>query len=356
MDPLALAAVVGLVFAGKRLSSNKDSDAAPVTTVPQTRIFKQRDFDVSRPFAQQDSQMQQAIQFPDGGRNFQGFTVQPKREVAAFGDINSETNSRPYGQPVYDLYNRQNVTNKMNNLAPIERMNVGPGLGVDPNVAATGGFQQFFRVLPNNINEERLTTLEGRAGPSDAFVKNGGTVIGDITHQAKDTKAWYRSPAQNQGQGQGGALTGAEARPDHIKTRRTTIRQETGMREDTLDMGPAQYSVYQPYASGSDAYTDKALPRCTGNRVNPDRAGNGQKMNVRADPIGAVGGMTNLRTESVAFPVQAGDAGRFQQYIQNDYDKFNEHKSKENPYVKNLDIAIQQLDKNEFAARPLSGV
>jgi hypothetical protein len=53
------------------------------------------------------------------GRSFQGFEVGAKREVASFGDRDPKANRFPFGQPVYDLYNRQNVTNKMNNLQPI---------------------------------------------------------------------------------------------------------------------------------------------------------------------------------------------------------------------------------------------
>jgi hypothetical protein len=79
-------------------------------------------------------------------------------------------------------------------------------------------------------------------------------------------------------------------------------------------------------------------------------------MNVRADPVGAVGAMTNVRAESRAFPVQAGDASRTQNYLAPDYHKFNEFKSNENPHVKTLDIAIQQLDKNPIAATPLAVV
>jgi hypothetical protein len=345
MDPLALAAVVGLVFAGKRLSDD------PKTTAPRppppVHIMER-----TTRFAQNDQQMQQ-VGRTSCGRDFQGFDIQPKHEVASFGDINQDTNKRPYGQPVYDLYNRQYVTNKMNNLAPVERRQVGPGIGIGAEVPAAGGFQQYFRVLPNNINEERLTTLEGRNGPMDSFVKNGAPQMGEVTHQAKASKAWFREPTKRDAQGQGGAVVGPHIRPDHIKTKRCTNRQQTGMREDTLEMGPAQYGVYQPYFSVSGT-SDKALTRCSDNRSNEDRAGNGQRMNVRADPIGAVGAMTNLRAETIAFPVQAGDASKQQNYIQSDYHRFNEHKGRTNPHMKSMDIAIRQLEQNEIALPPLS--
>jgi hypothetical protein len=354
MDPLALAAVVGLVFAGQRFSS-------PATTIPAKPPHQITRGDLIQSdgnFAQQDAQMQ--VRRNDG-RSFQGFEVGAKREVAPFGDINPQANRFPFGQPVYDLYNRQNVTNKMNNLQPIERVNVGPGLGVDSKVPALGGFQQYFRVLPNNVNEEKLVTLPGGKGPTDAFVKQGGTTIGPgqlingaITHQAKDTKTWTRAPAQTQGQGQGGRLIAHEGRPDNIKTRKTTNRQETGSRGDTLEYGPAQWGVYLPYNN----LTDRQLPHSTGNRVNPDRAANAGRMNVRADPQGAVGTMTNLRAESVPVPLPHMNGGRFQNYKPADYWKLNQFKSQMNPLADpaNLNVARNQLNNNPIAVLSLAVV
>jgi hypothetical protein len=58
-----------------------------------------------------------------------------------------------------------------NNVLPAEQIRVGPGLGVGPEVAATGGFQQFYRQMPLNINEYKLNTLPGG-------VVSGGTTMG----------------------------------------------------------------------------------------------------------------------------------------------------------------------------------
>lgn len=293
---------------------------------------------------------------PELGRRIGDFRLTPKNEVRSLQDRAMNATRSPYGQPVYNLYDRQNITNKINNFPPVERRNVGPGLGVGPEVAATGGFQQFFRVLPNNINEERLSTLPGGEGPPNPVVKNGGAGgMGDVTHLAKATKTWRRDPAQNSGQGQGGALRGMEGRPEQIKTRRTTIRQETGFRGDTLEYGPGQYNVAQPY---DGSLHDKKIPHLSNNRTNPDRAGNPGRMNVREDPKNVVGAMTNIRYESTPFPVQAGGVGggtRLNQtYVPPSYDKFNEVKGNKNPYTETLDIAIKQLEKNSFVQEPLS--
>jgi hypothetical protein len=360
MDPLALAAVVGLVFAGKRLSDSTAEAEAAQASSTTTKPITRRDTDLmANPHGHAKDYFDLKIMTPDLGRRIGDFSLSPKNGIPSLQDRAPDASRFNFGQPVYDLYNRQNVTNKMNNLQPIERKNVGPGLGVAADVPAAGGFQDFFRVLPTNINEERLTTLEGREGPSDPVIKNGGTTMGEITHQAKDSKAWYRPPAQSQGEGQGGALAGPEGRPDFIKTRRSTIRHETGKRADGLETGPAQYNVNQPYASGGEAaYTDKSLTRMSGYRESGNRPEGPGRMNVRMDPVNQGGAATTLRSETTAFPVPHMDGARFQQYQRPEFDRFNEKKGRMNPWSTNsaMDVAIQQLDKNPIAQPPLSVV
>ena len=66
---------------------------------------------------------------------------------------------------------RSASTRTQNNILPAEQLRVGPGLGVGPEVAATGGFHQFYRQLPLNVGAYKKTTLPGRVVP-------GGTQVG----------------------------------------------------------------------------------------------------------------------------------------------------------------------------------
>jgi hypothetical protein len=362
MDPLVMAAVVGLVFAGKTLADGKDTPAPvkspqPSNTKPRAPLTR-RDIDMMA-----DSVGHRADAFdlrntnPGFGRRINDWRLQPKDAVPNLQDV-TPTNSRfPYGQPVYDLYNREYVTNKQNNVSPLETpMTIGPGLGVGPDVLAAGGFQDYFRVLPTNINEERLTTLEGRSGPSNPVVKSGGAAyIGDITHQAAQTKTAYRDPGAYGGGGAQSALVGPEGRPNFLKTKKPTIRGETGLRTDTLSDGPPQYNVAQPYAAGDGSYTGLPLTRESGYRTKPDRAANAARMNVRNDPVNQVGSATQLRIESEPVPVgpmaiTGSNQGRGTLPPEFD-DPLNEFKSNPNPRASNgfLDIAIQQLEKNPLA-------
>lgn len=60
---------------------------------------------------------------------------------------------------------------RQNNVLPTEQLRVGPGMAVGPDVAATGGFHQFYRQLPLNVNEYKLTQLPGRANHGASAVE-----------------------------------------------------------------------------------------------------------------------------------------------------------------------------------------
>ena len=53
-----------------------------------------------------------------------------------------------------------NVTNIMNNVAPIEKQYVGPGLNTEST--AKGGFHDMYRILPNNVDSYKKHTFGGR--------------------------------------------------------------------------------------------------------------------------------------------------------------------------------------------------
>jgi len=332
MDPWSVAAIVGLIFAGNKLNSQED----PL----ETRWAKQTSKVSTNPRDHALDFMDSKNQTPDLGRKIGDFRLQPKNEVLNLQDTKPNAQF-PFGQPVYNLYNRENISNKMNNLNPGgEAMNVGRGLGVCADVPATGGFQQFFRVLPNNPNEERLIGLKGNeGGPIDPVVKNGLTNIGDLTHfPQKNTM--YHTGTPN-AQGQGGVIRGPEGRPTFTYTQRPTKRQETG---NQVLSGPSQYNVYQPYVDSGI----KSLPRLTNNRTNPDRPGNGQMMNVRADPLSVVGEVTNLRRDlPTDHPGGPGPLnGTRQQYIQPLFNDLNTLKSVPNPVTQTLNIAHEVVKNN----------
>jgi hypothetical protein len=81
-------------------------------------------------------------------------------------------------------------------------------------------------------------------------------------------------------------------------------------------------------------------------------------MNVRQDPVNQVGAASQLRSETIPFPVPHMNGQRFQQYKNAEFYKFDEKKANPNPLSApvNLDVAIQQLEKNQIALPPLAVV
>ena len=62
-----------------------------------------------------------------------------------------------YGTPALsdDVQNRYKSSLIMNNVSPIEKQQVGPGLNIDSNVAAAGGFHQNEQVRAVAVPEIR---------------------------------------------------------------------------------------------------------------------------------------------------------------------------------------------------------
>jgi hypothetical protein len=347
MDPLPLLAIVGLIIAGKKLSTKESYSGIPADT---GSITSEADF-AGR--SRQMYHLQSNDIGVDGGsavktagpkEAFYGSGVAyMKKEVQEnFGDIRKDSNRLPYGQPVYDLYNRQAVTNKMNNLAPAEKMQVGPGLGIDPNIAAQGGFQQFFRVMPTNTNENRLTQLPGRSGPPEATVKSAPPVQGALTQTQRPTKVYTRAPMLGKAQ-----VDAPEGRPRYVGTEQTTIKDQTLMHNDPLLYGPGQYQ----------GVTSQDARDVTGNQIRDDDKRSkpvpnfmpGGRMNVRQDPLGMNGALSTGRSDDILLPLPPPDGGRFQNYVGAEMHNFNVNKDKPNPYVSTLDLAQRQLKGNPMA-------
>lgn len=122
-DPISLAAVAGLIFAGRTLSTKSKPEAVQSTEEV-----------VIRP------QVDTVPEFIEN--NFEPrIDIPQKREMGSFADIAYQ--QRTGGQEILNMRNRMYDTGRMNNLSPIEKQLVGPGLGVGANTPASGGFQQL---------------------------------------------------------------------------------------------------------------------------------------------------------------------------------------------------------------------
>ena len=77
-----------------------------------------------------------------------------------------------------------------NNVLPAEQLRVGPGLGVGPEIAATGGFHQFYRQLPLNVNDYKLTTLPGGVNHGASHVQKPEASQNTAVNHHPDALVW----------------------------------------------------------------------------------------------------------------------------------------------------------------------
>ena len=373
-DPISLMAVAGLVYAGRTLSKKAEPDMSvgpapppkqPAPPPSQVPDFKANEF-VSR------------VEVPS------------KREMESFADISIQ--QRSGGQEILNMRNRLYDQGRMNNLSPIEKQLVGPGLGVGADVPAVGGYQQMFRVNPINVGEYRLTTLPGRTGPAADITGGRSAVVGQLTHNKPETTAHLHSryptlPGRAQG------MSGVVPRNEHEKTKRTTNRSETGLRTDGLgyngakrfvsaqtlsqdptrfktDRNDEQYAYVNRPAPGIHShhggYTNSAAAqmmartndelmkygfRPEDRRGKPNRMGNPGRMNVRESAGKQGGKLTTVRADTTRVDgrVNGPNGGWTQHYKQAAYHQFNAYKGNENPNSRRLDIAKQQLANNPLA-------
>ena len=374
-DPVSLLAVAGLVYAGRTLSTTNKSKTENYS--PEAKIVMANDG--------------AGPALPPPVNDFVSRVEVPsKREMASFADIGRQ--QRSGGQELLDMRGRMFDQGRMNNLSPVEKQLVGPGLGVDANVPAVGGYQQMFRVNPINVGEYRLTTLPGRSGPAVDVTGGRSAKVGQLTHNKPETTSYLptRLPTMA-GRAQG--MTGVVPRNEHERTKRTTNRSETGLRADGLgyngakrmvsaqtlaqdptrfksDRNDEQYrynnqpapgihSFHGAYATGAAsrvaAKTNEELMkygfRPEDRRGKANRPGNAGRMNVREGPLKQGGALTAVRSDTSRIDgrVNAANGGWTQQYQNKTFHQFNPYKGNENPNSRNLGIAAKQLENNPLS-------
>ena len=368
-DPISLMAVAGLVYAGRSLSTKSEPPKikpdVPVPTMKTPEIFESGNFESSPQYVS-------------------------KREMESFADVAIQ--QRSGGQEVLNMRNRMYDQGRMNNLSPVEKQLVGPGLGVSADTPAVGGYQQMFRVNPVNVGEYKLTTLPGRSGPAADITGGRSAMVGELTHYKPETTAHLPSRRPTlPGRAQG--MSGVVPRNEHEKTKRTTNRSETGLRQDGLgfsgakrfvsaqtvsqdptrfksDRNETQYDYINRPAPGihshHGAYTTGAAAQVNAKtneelmkhgfrpedrRGKANRMGNAGRMNVRESALKQGGRLTTVRSDTTRVDgrINAANGGWTQQYQQKPYHQFNSYKGHANPNTHTLDIAKRQLQNNPLA-------
>lgn len=97
-----------------------------------------------------------------------------KREVGPMFSPAEQQTGWVFGTPAFrpDMDRYKTDVIERRNESPVESINVGPGIALDYTVPAAGGFQQFTRILPNNVNDYKANQLEGRVKTGKWFVNH----------------------------------------------------------------------------------------------------------------------------------------------------------------------------------------
>ena len=381
-DPVSVAAIAGLIYAGRKLSHAKEMyepqpEVSQPTIAPPPPVFPEM----------------QPREYPGSTRpNID------KQAMESFADLSR--NVRSSGQEVLEMRNRMYDVGRMNNVGPIEKRLVGPGLGVDPNVPSYGGHQQLLRVNPENVGAYRLTTLPGRSGPAQDVSGGRRGVAGGLYQNRPETTAFLPDRLPNvAGKSQG--FGGRTPRGEHEKTKKITNRAATGLRTDTLSVAPAKRFVsngsnaqdptrnkkdgnieqYQymnnpqpginsfqhgylqgaAVAMGENASKSPHTPeqmfkygfRPDERRGKAGRPAGPGRMNVRAGPLNQGGKLTAVRSDTTRLDgrVNPQAGGWTQQYDNSGYYDLNAYKDTVNPNASpdSLNVAKRQLARNPLS-------
>jgi hypothetical protein len=371
-DPISIMAIAGLVYAGRKMGEGEVEE--PPQQAPAPPLLREEPVE--------------EIEYEEGVPEWEGKEEQPN-----FAEIAPQ--KRSSGGEILQMRNRMYDSGRMNNIAPVEKQLVGPGLNVHADVPAYGGYQQMFRVNPVNTGEYRLTTLPGRSNHGHDVRGGRRTLEAEVGFNRPEKTAFLpeRLPVVR-GKSQG--FSGRAPRSEHETTKRPTVRSQTGMRTDGLDKNPAKRFIPGPQipqmptkfksdgnhsqyyhvnnaqpgiSSFHGGYTESAAakvrsktndelmrlgfrPEDKRGQMHTRPGGNPGRMNVREGPVKQGGKATTVRFDSSRVDGRTGPAngGWMQDYKQADFHKFNAFKGHVNPLATNsgLSLAKRQLENNPF--------
>lgn len=360
-------AIIGLAWAGKKLTEeNPNAEEEIIDETPQV--------DVDR-FDPMTTYMNTINNIETDDPRFQGYGTipyQPKRESGNFSDI--VPLRRPQGDIVRtDQYQQRETeyqSTLQSNQPPVDRVIIGPGVGVGADVQAADGFHSMYRSMPILGTAHKLTTLPGRAGPAAPVIRQAPALASENTN-LEDKRS---GPMPNPSMGRA-ATTGMAGRQRHMYTERQTNRSQTGMRNDTLEYGGPKHFIAGPVGEIGDQSRDGPeqfgqLPlnhggvgindgykmhqgdlRTADKRGNEGRSANPGRMNVRMDPVVQGGAISAARVDYGETDWKpSADGSRFQNYTEHGHQDMNPFKGNEN--TRNLQL--QRLVPEQLSKNPLN--
>ena len=150
-----------------------------------------------------------------------------------------------------ERYRHYQPSHLLNNVKPVAPQQVGPGIGVGPNVSAVGHFhpERDVRVIPTNVNQHRINQL-------DQFNVQAGYGATQATSkpsvpESKNPPRWHWGRATEP---TGGVMTAPAPDPEIYPSTATN-------RETQVDIVGAPAGVVAPTASQGES-TQQLKPEC----------------------------------------------------------------------------------------------
>jgi hypothetical protein len=376
MDVVALLAIAGLAYAGQQISQKKYQkptsppvtenytaertpglDNVPYTDPPErttnTRILYERQGE-GQPYG---GGIQTAS--PNQILIGSGLPQIKKNGIPSFQVTAPNTSRDVYKQSSYDLLDisKTYMTDVQNGVSPVPKILVGPGLGVGPDVASSGGFHQDYRILTPPTNYERTTTLPG--------VMTGGTAVIPHTPLSASTTSTYA--VENQSDLFNGIMIPSVAThlpervvgtvdptPDYTSS--TFVSYPTPAFEKSAKM-TLKDQIQNPGNYGQPKYQIPFYSQSTAGGFQPSADNRSQKipnMNVGVSPVPpADPGMVKIyRTAKPGdYVTQNGSAS--QQYVPLGLGQTNPYKDQMNPYssLDALSVPSKVLASNPYSIK-----
>lgn len=364
MEAIAIAALIGVGLKVAFDSQQQKADQLQAQPQPQGEYSRDPGETWSRYM-----QTARGIPTTDAGLDPRLFLQKREQEnISVIAPNTRELNSD-------DLNDRRSVyksTLRTNEPAQ-EKILVGPGVGIGPDVDAADGYHSMYRT-PQLLNNHRMTQLAGNmGGPARAEITSRGVMEHGTRDGDRTTEVDHRIPSV-------AAAQGMSYRSKHTNTELETNRSQTGHTTDIASTGPAgshlqsinrldteytleghqadftgfKHHMNYGFASGPGGYLqDTSLSRELGDKrsnVTPSVTPGG-RMNVALDPINAAGDHTKMRADTTTTDVHiVADASRFQQgrvsILQEDR-RLASTESQRNTFD-NMNSSVQNLETNPF--------
>jgi hypothetical protein len=123
------------------------------------------------------------------------------------------------GKEMEDL--KQSIKFKTNE-QPFEKIHVGPGLALNTEIPAAGGFQQYTRVMPDNVSEYKANQLPGMVAGGKWLYSNAPTSQQPVVKNRPDT---FYGMCQHEPMPGRSTVTAEMTRPDYSVVLKNQNRQ-----------------------------------------------------------------------------------------------------------------------------------